>query len=138
MREVVHAEGHPNVSARHPSTLEVTCDPSLTPAGDCIIGVGADRGPAAFDPAFMDACRTTSAVIEATLSVEDRHVTIRGHGHPDLTFASDRSAVIRTSSYVDDRTVMVGADAAAADLERSIVDRLQSTAPLRLRLSVDP
>jgi len=62
---------------------------------------------------------------------------IHARGHPDLTFESDRSAVVRTSTYVDDRTVAVGADAAAADLDRALVAALADGAGLTLTLTVE-
>ncbi|MDX1745570.1 MAG: DUF371 domain-containing protein, partial [Halobacteriales archaeon] len=53
-----------------------------------------------------------------------------------LTFGSDRAAVIRTSDYVDDRTVLVRADTAAADLNRELVSSLAGGAELILELHV--
>lgn len=136
MEEVVHARGHPNVTARHGSTFEVTADDDLTPAGDCILGVSADRTPADFDPGFVRACRDPDATIEATLRAAGATATVRGHGHPDLSFRSDRSLVGRTSAYVDERTVLVGADAAAGDLDRGLVGALADGAALELVLTV--
>lgn len=138
MEEVLAAEGHERVRARHTSTLEVTTDPTLTPTGDCIIGVVADRAPADFDPSFVDACRSASATIVATIDVDGLAQTVRGRGDPDLTMTNDRSAVLRTSRYVDDRTVMVAADGAAADVDRELVRRLQDGAELTVRIAVNP
>lgn len=136
MEEVVRAHGHEHVRAEHASTWELTSDDWLTPAGDCILGVAADRTPANFGPAFTEACRDHEATITATLRVGTHEVTVTGRGHPDLTFADDRSLVVRTSTYVDDRTVMVGADAAAGDLDRSLVATLADGADCRLVLRV--
>ena len=136
MEERVRAVGHANVTATHASTFEVTTDDWLTPAGDCILAVEADRAPADFDDAFVEACRSPDAVVEATVRVEGRSATVVGRGHPDLTFASERAAVGRTSDPVADRTVLVGADAAAADLPRSLVAPLAGGAPLELVLRV--
>ncbi|MFB6173765.1 MAG: DUF371 domain-containing protein [Halobacteriales archaeon] len=137
MEERIAARGHEHVTARHGSTLEVTTDEFLTPAGDCIVGIEADRAPADFDAAFVEACRDASATVVATLRAGDRTATVTGRGHPDLTFESDRSAVLRTSGHVDDRTVMVGADAAAADLDRDLVAALADGAALDLSLVVE-
>ncbi|MFC7226106.1 DUF371 domain-containing protein [Salinirubellus salinus] len=136
MEEVVHARGHEHVTAEHASTWELTSDDWLTPAGDCILGVEADRTPAAFDEAFCEACRDADREVTATFEVGDTTVTVTGRGHPDLTFEDDRSIVVRTSDYVDDRTVMVGADAAAGDLDRSLVAALADGADCRLVLRV--
>ncbi|WP_338741929.1 DUF371 domain-containing protein [Haloplanus salilacus] len=137
MREEVRARGHEHVAATHDSTFEVTTDDWLTPAGDCIVGVEADRAPADFDDDFVAACRDPEATITLTLSAADESVSVRARGHPDLGFESDRSAVIRTSTYVDDRTVAVGADAAAADLDRDLVDALATGADLTVTLAVE-
>jgi hypothetical protein len=137
MREVVHARGHEHVAATHGSTFEVTTDDWLTPAGDCIVGVEADCAPADFDDAFVAACRDPEATITLTLETADESARVRARGHPDLSFESARSAVVRTSTYVDDRTVAVGADAAAAGLDRDLVAALEDGADLTVTLTVD-
>ena len=141
-REVVHARGHENVSAEHTSTFEVTTDDWLTPAGDCILAVDADRAPADFDASFVAACSDAEAIITATITVttddgETHTATITGRGHPELSFENERSHVGRTSEYVDDRTVLVGADAAAAGIDRNLVDALADGASVRFELVVD-
>ena len=137
MEAVVDAHGHEHVTAQHASTLELTSDDFLTPAGDCILGIEADRTPADFDPDFVAACRDADATITATFEAGDHTETVCGRGHPDLEFANDRSLVCRTSEYVDDRTVMVAADAAAADLDRAFVAALAGGAELRAVFRVE-
>ena len=134
--ETIHARGHEHVQSAHASTFEVTSDDWLTPAGDCILAIEADRTPADFADAFVAAAQSHDAHITATLSTDGHSHTITGRGHPDLTFAGDRSAVGRTSDYVDDRTIMVGADGAAADIDRDLVDALAGGAELTLELRV--
>lgn len=146
---VVRARGHVNVSATHASTFEVTSEEFLTPAGDCIVGIEADATPADVPDPFREACRSDDARITAVLEVRgeaddagdesdhaERTATIAGWGHPDLSFADETSMVFRTSDYVDDRTVMVGADKAAGDLDRDLVNLLAAGAELRLVLRV--
>ena len=134
--ETVHAQGHENVTATHASTLEVTSDEFLTPAGDCIVGIDATSVPSDFEAAFVAVCQDAEATIEATGAAGEYSATVEGSGHPDLTFASDRSHVLRTSDYVDDRTVMVDADAAAGDIDRGLVAALADGADLSLTLRV--
>ena len=153
----IRARGHTNVSARHASTLEVTADDYLTSAGDCIVGIEADRTPAALPKVVREACRDSGATIILALEAggEDRRnataddakaandggrprtETVVGRGDPDLTLDSDRSMVARTSKYVDDRTVMVEADKAATDLDRAFVAALAAGAELRVVLRVE-
>jgi hypothetical protein len=136
-REVVRARGHENVRAEHTSTFEVTTDDWLTPTGDCILAVEADRAPADFDSTFVEACRDRTAAVTARIEVGESVHVVEGSGHPDLTFESDRSAVARTSDYVDDRTVMVDADHAAAEIDRRTVRALRGGADLTLTLDVE-
>lgn len=137
MEERIHARGHENVSATHESTFEVTSDDWLTPAGDCIIGVEADRVPENFDPAFVEACRDEDARITVRFEADGLTETVEGRGHPDLSFENARSMVGRTSDYVDDRTIMVGADRAAADFDRELVDALAGGAEVTVTLTVE-
>ena len=137
MEEVIHARGHENVTATHASTFEVTSDDYLTPAGDCILGIEADRVPAEFDRSFVAACQHADATIVATLEVDGYTERVSGRGHPELTFGSERSLVCRTSEYVDDRTVAIGMERAAADLDRDLVVALADGAPIALRLAVE-
>jgi len=138
MEETVRAAGHEHVTAAHESTFEVTTDDFLTPAGDCILGIEADRAPADFDSAFVAACQSADADIVAEFATANHEFTVTGRGHPELTFENERGLVGRTSEYVDDRTVMVGADAAASDFDAALVEALADGADLELTLRVSP
>ena len=137
LRETIRARGHEHVSAEHASTFEVTTDDWLTPAGDCILAVEADRAPADFAPEFVEACRDHDATITVRIAADGHEAVVRGQGHPELRCGSDRSLVCRTSDYVDDRTVLVGADAAAADLDRELVAALAGCAAATVTLAVE-
>jgi len=137
VKEVIRATGHPNVLAEHTSTFEVTTDDYLTPAGDCILAIEADRAPADFDAEFVEACRDRDATIAAELAVGDRTERITGSGHPELSFESERSAVGRTSDHVDERTVMIDADSPALGVDRDVVAALADGAEATLTLSVE-
>jgi hypothetical protein len=140
--ETIRARGHEHVRATHGTTFEVTTDDWLTPAGDCILAVEADRAPAGFAPEFVAACRDAEARMGARIRVAaddgTREAVVAGRGHPELTFADDRGAVVRTSDSVGDRTVLLGADEAAADLDRGLVAALADGAALELALAVEP
>lgn len=137
MNETVRAHGHEHVTAAHESTLELTTDDYLTPAGDCILGIEADCAPADFADDFVDACRDADATITLVLEADGHRETVTGSGHPDLAFENDRSMVARTSTYVDDRTILVDADTAAADVDRDLVAALADGADLTATLRVE-
>ena len=135
--ELLRTRGHENVRAAHASTLEVTSDDFLTPAGDCIVAVEADRVPADFAASFVESCRDADATITVTIEAGGHAETVTGSGHPELTFEGDRSFVCRTSDYVDDRTVLVGADKAAVDLNRDLVGALADGADATVTFRVE-
>lgn len=130
------AEGHENVLGTHESTFEVTTDEYLTPAGDCIIGINADIAPCDVSDDFVARCQHHDSVIRVRISVDSYESVITGAGHPDLTFDSDRSFVFRTSSYIDDRTVMVAADKAATDIDRKLIQLLAKGKPVAIEIRV--
>lgn len=135
--ETIQASGHENVRGAHESTFEITSDDYLTPAGDCILGIEANRVPADFSAEFIDACKRQSTSITITLEAADYTDTVEALGSPELTFESDRSAVIRTSDYIDDRTVAIAASKAAGDIDRDLVEALADGAALEVTLAVD-
>jgi len=137
MDETVRAHGHEHVAGEHQSTLELTTDDYLTPAGDCILGIEADRAAADFADEFVAACRDADATVTLVLEADGHREVVTGSGHPDLAFENDRSMVARTSTYVDDRTILVDADTAAADVDRDLVAALADGADLTATLRVE-
>lgn len=137
MEEHITAQGHENVTAEHASTFEVTSDDYLTPAGDCILAIEADRVPAEFDDAFVAACQDTNAEITVRVAAGGFEDSFVGYGHPDLTFESDRSLVCRTSEYIDERTVAINMDGSAADFDRQLVSALADGQSVSVTLRVD-
>ena len=137
MEEVIHARGHEHVAAEHASTFEVTTDDYLTPAGDCILAIEADRAPADFDPEFVEACRDSDAMITFEIEAAGHRDSVTGRGDPDLEFSNERSAVGRTSEYVDDRTILLEAEDAASGFDRDLVEALADGAAATITLRVE-
>ncbi|WP_440771589.1 DUF371 domain-containing protein [Natronorubrum sp. DTA28] len=137
MEELIRARGHEHVSAEHSSTFEITTDDFLTPAGDCILAIEADRAPADFDPEFVEACQDADATITATIEAGGYTDSVTGRGDPDLEFTNERSAVGRTSEYVDDRTIVNDAEFAAEGFDRELVAALADGAEVTVTISVE-
>ena len=123
--ELVVARGHPNVRAMHETTIEITKDEYLTPRGDCIIGVGADKGAADLSRELKEILRTEGSRAYLVLEAEGFREVVEGVGDPRLELSDCRSLVFRKSRFVDPRTVMVGANKAAVDLDRRLIERLR-------------
>ena len=122
--ETVRARGHKNVKATHRSTFEVTSDCDLTPAGDCIIAVCADRWPAGFNREFKEAAARDDAKITAEVHCLGHKDIVQGWGSSKMTFEDRRSMVFRVSDFVCGRTVMINADKAARGLNRELIKAL--------------
>jgi hypothetical protein len=136
VRELIRCRGHALVSARHPTTFELTAEPHLTAAGDCIIGIGADRGAADLSDDFREALRREGAVLLTTLRCGDLEVVVRSEGHPGLVLDHPTDLVWRRSEHVCGRTIGIRSDYVARSLPRGLVDRLRAGAALEAELVV--
>ena len=120
------ARGHPNISATHETTLEVTRAASLTTQGDCIVGVSASQSLIDIPDDLKFQLRQSDAKIILELRIGGLYKTvIRGQGHPGLAFSSPEVMICRKSEYVDDCTLMIHSNIAAMDLSRDLVELLQ-------------
>jgi len=124
--EKVFARGHENIRATHRTTLEITKDKELTPRGDCIIGVNADKS--IFDLNFnLKSALKKGLKAKVTLYLPDYSLKeeLFGFGSEKLTFTHKRDIVIRKSDYVCGRTLLIRSNKAAIDLSREFVELLK-------------
>ena len=136
LRETIHAVGHPNVSARHKTTFEITKESRLTPQGDCIIAITADRGLTDFSEEFLKTLKNDKATLEIKMACCGIEENITAHGHPDLSFTNHEEMVVRKSSYICGRTLAVRADKASCDLRRDFVKKLREGNSLSVELTI--
>ncbi|MBD3261465.1 MAG: DUF371 domain-containing protein [Candidatus Altiarchaeales archaeon] len=122
--EHITAWGHKNVSAMHKSTLMLTCDDHLTPAGDCIVAVNADKSAETLNKEVKKSLRGGCEVV-LTLSCGGLTETVKARGDPRLTLTDAKDLVFRKSGFTCPRTVAVDADKAACDLDRGFIRRLR-------------
>ncbi len=135
-RERITCRGHRNVTARHPTTFEITRDEALTLRGDCIIAVAADRGPAGLSSSFRRLLCRDDAMLETRLLCGGREVTVQAMGSSRFTLSHPADMVWRRSSHADGRTIGIRADHTAGSLPRELVRELQDGAPLTVELRV--
>lgn len=118
--------GHPNVRSLHRTTIEVTTARSLTPAGDCIVGVGADCGCAGLPDRLKAALRGGRTRVRITLLAGGQEYVVEGRGDPRLALSHPEDIVVRRSSFACPRTLAVGCDGAASDVPRAMASYLSS------------
>jgi hypothetical protein len=125
LREVIHCRGHENVRATHRSTLEFTKEDYLTPRGDCILCIEADKGINDLSNEFKAALRAGKKLL-IRIKVGDLVDEVLAEGSPGLILDHDFSMVVRKSDYIDARTLAIRANKAARDIDRKIVELLKS------------
>jgi len=131
------AWGHPNIHATHRTTLEFTKEKDLTPRGDCIVAVRAERGPLEMNGAFREAVKEEGVKIELVLEVEGFREVVSGFGSPDITLSHPTDFVVRKSRYICPRTLMIKADKAACDLPRPMIGVLRHPyTPCKITITV--
>ncbi|MHA1771407.1 MAG: DUF371 domain-containing protein [Candidatus Thorarchaeota archaeon] len=116
------ARGHKNIRGTHKTTIEITRETSLTPRGDCIIGVGATLALNDIPGKIRAIASKPSTTIRLELDANGLKETIEGYGGKGLVYTDPICMVARTSDYMCGRTLMVHADRAAIDLEREFIE----------------
>lgn len=120
------AFGHENVVGDHKTTLELTSEKFLTREGTCIIGIRSNQTLSQLTPEIKALASSKDTRIVLKLRMKGETQEIIGRGDPGLTYSDSVSMVVRKSTYVCGRTLMVEADKAASDLDRSFVELLKS------------
>lgn len=128
LRTSFNARGHPNITSTHRTTLMTTRDEHLSKRGDCIVAVNAEKGLLDLPDDIKEAARCRESVIVLRLEAEGEEFTVRGRGHPGLTYADPSDIVARKSSYVCGRTLMVETDKAARDIPEGMKKLLKNDA----------
>jgi len=126
MTETITAYGHPNITATHATTLEITKEAELTRRGDCIIAVKADKAVADLNSKFKRAMKNANITVLIAIEAGGICELIRAYGNPNLTFTHQTDLVIRKSNYTCNRTLAVKADKAAKDLSRELAQKLRN------------
>lgn len=122
--ERVEAKGHAAISATHPSTLELTKEPYVSSRGDCIVGVEANKACTELSEKLKQhllAGGRIKVVFQAN-GVKDE---LLAQGSPQLSLSSTTSIVIRKSKHVDERTLAIESNKAAAQLKRELIAKLK-------------
>ena len=135
MIEEIVCRGHLNILSTHKTTIEITREAELSLEGDCIVGVGADKGMNELSEEFKAALRA-DCDLEILFECDGVTDTAHAQGSPGLILDHPTDMVIRKSSYICGRTLAVGADKAAADLKRELVEKLKKGLELRVVLSL--
>ena len=117
--------GHPNVRSLHAKTIEITKYEHLTPRGDCIIGVRANKACADLDEALKHRLKSNLAVVKIEVMVENESFLITGMGDHRLSMSNSHDIVIRRTNFACPRTMSILCNKASSEVPRKMVERLQ-------------
>ena len=124
--EVIHAFGHQNIRASHPTTIMFTKERHVTKNGDCVVAVDADKAVADLSVEFKSALRQPNAKLTIELEVDGLKGQINAFGSPELTLNHPNDLVIRKSEFISDRTLAVKADKSSCNLSKAVVEKLKN------------
>jgi hypothetical protein len=117
--------GHPNVRSLHSKSIEITKDGCLTPKGDCIIGIKANKACTDLEESIRRGLKSSSSIVKIEVIVEDESFIIKGRGDDRLSMLNPHDIVIRRTDFVCPRTMSVLCDKASSDMPRELVRLLQ-------------
>ena len=120
------ANGHPNISGTHKTTLEFTKDEEVSLKGDCIIGVNADFDSSEIKKFIKSLKSKKVSITIKTISKSEFAIikaAIFAEINPD--FNSGREIVIRKTDFISERTFAVNADKSANELDRNLIEFLR-------------
>jgi uncharacterized protein len=117
--------GHPNVRSLHSKSIEITKDGYLTPKGDCIIGIKANKACTDLEESIKRGLKSSSAIVKIEVIVDDESFIIKGRGDERLTMLNPHDMVIRRTNFTCPRTMSVLCDKASSDMPRELVRLLQ-------------
>ncbi len=125
VKEEIIAYGHPNITATHTTTFEITKHTDLTEDGDCIICVGANKACKDLSKEFKNTLKEAKKV-EIIIEAEGVSDRVVAYGSPALKLTHPEDIVVRKSDFIDRRTLAILADKSANELKQDLVEKLRN------------
>jgi hypothetical protein len=137
LSDTIHAKGHRNILATHKTTLQITKEDHISKRADCIVAVSSDKSLCDLASDIKTALSTNAARIRLTIKAGHMSEVITGFGCAALSLSDSDDMVVRKSGFVSGRTLMIGADKAARDLDRAFVDKLKTSEDITITIEAD-
>jgi hypothetical protein len=126
MKLTIQFTGHKQILSLHEKTLEITKDDSLTPQGDCIVGVNSGMSCIDLPEKMKKRIQNPESKIKFTIKAGKFTFKIQGHGSEKLTLKHVSDIVLRKSAFTCSRTIAINCDNASSDIPRDLVSLLQN------------
>ena len=125
MRFEIPFLGHKNIRSLHKNTIEITKDSSLTPSGDCIVGVNASFACKDIPNKIKKKLSDPKTQVTISIVINDDVFKIVGKGHRSISLTHPTDIVIRKSNFTCPRTLAVGCNLASDSLPRKMIKMIQ-------------
>ena len=123
--ESVLFHGHPQIVASHKTTFEITKENHLTERGNCIIGIGANKGCADLSVELKNRITDNRSIIRINVVVEENNFVAYAKGSSNLILNHPSDIVIMKSDYSSERTLAIKCDKSASDIPSKMKDSLR-------------
>ena len=110
-------KGHPKITAEHRSTLEFTKDDHIKGNGDCILGISSDHD--------IDDLNKLNGRLIFMMKVDGIEETFEATIPKNHKITDQRELVIRTSSFISNRTYAIASSKASLDIDRGLIEALK-------------
>lgn len=110
-------KGHPGITAEHRSTLEFTKDDQIKGNGDCILGISSDH-----DIGDLNKLNGRLIFVMKLDGIEEAFEATIPKNHK---ITDQRELVIRTSSFISDRTYAITSSKSSLDIDRGLIEALK-------------
>jgi hypothetical protein len=137
LSDTIHAKGHHNILATHKTTLQITKDHQISKRADCIVAVSADKSLCNLASDVKTALSSNTAKMQLTIRAGHMSEVITGFGNANLSLSDTDDMVVRKSAFISGRTLMVGSNKAARDLDRTFVEKLKKPEDITITLEID-
>ncbi len=110
-------KGHPGICAEHKSTLEFTKDDHISANGDCILGLSSDHN-------IEDLNKLNGRVV-FVLKIDNLEESFEATIPKNHKITHERELVIRTSTFISNRTYAIASSKASLDINRNLIEALK-------------
>lgn len=119
-------KGHPKISAEHKSTLEFTRDDHISGNGDCIVGISSDHN-------IGDLNKLNGRLI-FVMRVDGFEESFEATIPKNHELIDEKELVIRTSSFISDRTYAIASNKASLDIDRKLIEALKKGKEMKVTI----
>jgi hypothetical protein len=137
LSDTIRAKGYHNILATHKTTLQITKEDHISKRADCVVAVSAEKSLRDLASDVKTALRSNTAKMRLTIQAGHISEVITGFGSAALTLSDTDDMVVRKSTFISGRTLMIGANKAARDLDRTFVEKLKRPENITITIEID-